>query len=96
VVCEHLAVLERELIAAGVPVKFRGQAWTENCREWVYFDCLLDRPSLRARLALPECVRDHEHLGTHDGQEAGFVCAACWDGVLGVHPSRVANARAFR
>ena len=86
-VCEHLAGLERELIAAGIPVTFRGRAWAENCREWVYFDCRLDLAALRARLALPECVREHEHLGTHDGHEAGFVCAACRDGVMGVHPA---------
>ena len=85
--CEHLADLERELIAASIPVTFRGRAWTENCREWVYFGCRLDRPALRARLGFPECVRDHEHVGTHDGQEAGFVCASCRDAVMGVHPA---------
>lgn len=47
-VCEHLAELERELIAAGVPVTFRGQPWTSNCREWVYFACWLDRESIRS------------------------------------------------
>lgn len=84
--CEHLAPLERALIDARVPVTFRGKAWTENCREWVYFQCVLDRDALRTRFALADCVRDHEHLGTHDGQEAGFECVVCKDGVMGAHP----------
>ena len=48
-VCEHLRQLEDELIAAGVREKFRGRAWSRNCREWVYFDCYLDRDSIRQR-----------------------------------------------
>jgi hypothetical protein len=30
-------------------------------------------------------VKDHVHLGTHDGQEAGFECEACHDAIMGVH-----------
>ena len=41
--CEHLRQLENEMIAAGVRQTCRGQAWTGNCREWVYSDCYLDR-----------------------------------------------------
>ena len=83
--CVHLAALEAELLAADVPLTFRGRPWTSNCREWAYFDCWLDRPALRARLKLAACVVDHEHLGTHSGQEAGFVCSECHDGIMGVH-----------
>jgi hypothetical protein len=94
-VCGHLAPLEKELIAAGVRITYRGKPWTERCREWVYFDCCLDRAALRVRLALPECVEDHEHWGTHDGQEAGFVCSSCDDAVMGIHP-KAAKGRVFQ
>lgn len=90
--CKHLRQLEAEILQAGVVETFRGKAWTENCREWVYFDCYFDRKSIRSRIALPECVVDHEHLGTHDGQEAGFVCSECHDGIMGVH-KRFAKGR---
>ncbi|MFO0790652.1 MAG: hypothetical protein U0805_14445 [Pirellulales bacterium] len=83
--CPHLAELEQALAAAGIPETFRGRAWTSNCREWIYYACWLDRESIRARLPLAECVVDHDHLGTHDGQEAGFVCMACHDAIMGVH-----------
>ena len=92
-VCEHLAVLERELSAMGLPVTFRGKAWSQNCREWVYFPCVLDLTALRARLALPDCVEDHIHRGTHDGSEAGFFCSVCHDGVMGNHPNDSRGAR---
>jgi hypothetical protein len=91
VVCDHLAELERELIRRGIAVTSRGRAWSANCREWVYFDCVLDRPALRARLALPEYILDHVHTGTHDGCEAGFVCPHCHDAVMGLHPDRPAG-----
>jgi hypothetical protein len=84
-VCEHLAELEQSLIAAGVVETFHGQPWSSNCREWVYFNCWLDRPALRSRYKFPDCVQDHDHLGTHDGQEAGLVCSLCHDAIMGVH-----------
>jgi len=91
-VCEHLSALEQEMIASGVPVTFRGQAWSENSREWVYFDCYIDRPAIRKRIELPACVEDHEHLGTHDGQESGLVCAQCKDGIMGIHKQHLRPA----
>ena len=74
-------------MAAGIPETSRGQAWTDNCREWVYFDCILDLADLRARFRLADLVVDHDHLGTHDGCERGFYCSRCLDGVMGRHPS---------
>ncbi len=85
-VCEHLRPLEQALIDAGIKETARGQVWSKNCREWVYFRCVLNRPALRERFDLPACVVDHEHRGTHDGQEAGFYCQTCKDGVMGAHP----------
>lgn len=32
---EHLQQLETEILAAGLQETFRGQAWSQNCREWV-------------------------------------------------------------
>lgn len=94
-VCEQLAELERALLAAGIPETFRGQAWSSNCREWVYFACYLNLTALRARLPFASCVEDHEHLGTHDGQEAGLVCTQCRDAVMGVHSYYRANYPVF-
>ena len=84
-VCEHLRPLEELLIARGIPVTFRGQAWSMNCREWVYFNCFLDTEAIRAAIRLPLCVQDHSHRGTHDGQERGLVCTQCHDAVVGLY-----------
>lgn len=94
--CEHLHPLELALQAAGIAETSRGQAWSRNCREWVYYRCLLDRPALRARFAFAECVKDHVHLGTHDGAEAGFECVLCHDGIMGYHPNHAAGVVVFR
>jgi hypothetical protein len=86
--CEHLRPLEEAIIARKIPVKFRGQAWTANCREWVYFDCFIDTQAVRERILLADCVHEHVHRGTHDGQERGFECSLCHDGVMGQYEPR--------
>ena len=89
--CEHLNPLEKELQKLGIKEMFRGKAWSDNCREWVYYDCLftnldktIDRLHLDNRM-----VQIHSHLGTFDGQEHGLVCNACKDGIMGMHPEVV-------
>jgi hypothetical protein len=94
--CDHLHALEEEIIARGVKETYRGQAWSDNCREWVYFDCVLDLPALRARLSLAQCVADHRHRGTHDGNEAGLVCETCKDAIMGRHPDDPGAAPLYR
>ncbi len=93
--CEHLVGLEQELIAQGHKETFRGRAWSDNVREWVYFEVCLDLPSVRERFKFDECVIEHEHLGTHDGQEAGFVCTLHQDGVMGRHPKHCEGVPKF-
>ncbi len=94
-VCEHLAIIEQALLNANVAVNFQGQAWSKQCRQWVYFDCILDIPRLRNDFELAPCVDDHEHFGTHDGQELGIVCKTCLDGIIGIHPKSKPDAVVF-
>jgi hypothetical protein len=95
-VCEHLSALECEVLARGVKETYRGQTWSRNCREWVYFECCFDLAALRTRLDFQACVVDHIHRGTHDGSEAGFVCSQCWDAIMGAHPTNAAGLLAYR
>jgi hypothetical protein len=82
-ICEHLRPVEETIQARGIQETFRGQAWSENCREWIYFDCFIDLAAVRDRIPMPYCIQDHVHRGTHDGQERGFYCSKCHDGVMG-------------
>jgi hypothetical protein len=82
-VCEHLAPLERALLEQGIPVTFRGQAWSDNCREWVYFGVVLDLAALQKQFGLADCVQIHENSDPHSGLERGFVCIRCKDGIMG-------------
>jgi len=84
-VCEHLSPIEQALLTRGVAVTFRGQAWSQNCREWVYFDCFLDTPAIRGSFTMPPFVQDHSHRGTHDGEEFGLVCTQCHDAIVGLY-----------
>jgi hypothetical protein len=86
-ICEHLRPVQEHIRAQGGRITFAGQAWSSNCRRWVYFDMILDAASLKKRFALPDIVTVHEHVGTHDGAEQGLVCNEHQDAVMGPHPS---------
>ncbi|MFD2586042.1 hypothetical protein ACFSQJ_03825 [Croceitalea marina] len=87
--CKHLNRLEKDLIRKKVKVRFRGQAWGRDCREWVYFDCFFSdlEETIRRFDMDGEIIKIHTHLGTHDGQEHGLVCSKCNDGIMGYHPN---------
>jgi hypothetical protein len=82
--CQHLRALEAELVAAGVKETYRGASWTTNCREWVYFDVILDTSALISRMCFPPCVKVHENLDPKSGTERGFVCTECDNAIMGV------------
>ena len=90
--CQHLKALETELIAAGAKETYRGAAWTMNCREWVYFDVVLDTSAISKRLNFPPCVKIHENLDEKSGTERGFECTECKDAVMGL----ISGARVYR
>lgn len=82
-VCEHLRAVDEALRARGVKETFRGQAWTQNCREWVYYDCFLSADDLIRHFALSPCVEVHRNEDPRSGTELGLVCASCHDGIMG-------------
>lgn len=85
--CEHLLAVESAVAASGARETFRGQAWTDNCREWVYFDCVLPIESLRADgLFDPAVVSVHANDDPRSGTEMGLVCVVHHDGVIGLLP----------
>ncbi len=84
-ICEHLQPLEAEIQRLGVKETFRGQAWSSNCREWVYFDCYLDLPAIRQRMQLANVVVDHQVNERFQGEERGFVCREHHDAIMGLY-----------
>jgi hypothetical protein len=83
-VCDHLRALEEELLGRGVTVTYRGRAWSKDCREWVYFDVVLDTEALARRFAFAPGVRVHENPDPRSGLERGFFCTECHDAVMGL------------
>ena len=85
-ICLHLKPVYDYVQAAGGGITYQGNAWSKNCRLWIYFDVVLDCSLLKSKLNLNDCIEIHEHIGTHDGQERGFVCKIHQDGIMGIHP----------
>jgi hypothetical protein len=93
--CQHLRKLEEAVLASGIAETYRGQAWTINCREWVYFACYLDQERIRQQFDLPTCVVGHVNDDSKSGRESGFVCMECHDGVIGLHRGDAVGKRWF-
>ncbi len=75
--CEHLRSLEQAMIAGGMRETFRGQAWSNDCREWVYFQCLLTwTPFANTSLSLLVSVCTHIAARTMAAREALSVPSA--------------------
>jgi hypothetical protein len=85
--CEHLTGALQYILSQGAQIVSCGQAWSENCHIWVYFDALLDCEALIKGLSLDACVHIHEHRGTQEGSERGLVCTMHQDALMGPHPS---------
>lgn len=90
-ICSHLKALETELLTSGLRETYRGTPWSQNCREWVYFDVVLDTASLAARMQFDPCVQISENLDPKSGTERGFYCTQCKDAVMG----QLAGTRLF-
>lgn len=83
--CEHLVELENEILSQGVKETYRGQAWGDGTREWVYFDCYLNIVKLQKRFDFPDFVKHHKNDDVKSGTEEGFVCELCKDAVMGLN-----------
>lgn len=84
--CSHLKPLENYLLAEGISETYRGQVWSKNCREWVYFDVVLEPQKLKEKFDFDDTICVHDYIDNKVGSELGLVCNACKDGIMGVHP----------
>lgn len=87
--CPHLQPLEAYLKEIGIPETLRGQPWTDNCREWVYFDCILQAAQLKKRFHLGDTVTVWDYEDIKVGSELGLICNECNDAIMGPHPNSV-------
>lgn len=83
-ICRHLRQLEQALIDAGFKETCRGQVWSKNCREWVYYDVVFDIDTVKSRFPFDPCIVVHENTDPKSGRERGFECRECHDAVMGL------------
>ena len=84
--CEHLQKVENYIKQKDIKEVFRGRPWGKNCREWIYFNCILDTGELKRKLELDACVVTHQYYDIKVANELGLFCTICKDGIMGVNP----------
>ncbi len=85
--CIHLKPLENYLKTKKITETYRGQVWTKNCREWIYYDAVLNPQKLKERFHFDDSIKIHDYEDIKVGSELGLVCTLCNDAVMGVHPN---------
>ncbi|MCB9032844.1 MAG: hypothetical protein H6553_03320 [Chitinophagales bacterium] len=85
--CIHLKPIEDYLKSIGYLEVYRGQVWSENCREWIYFDAVLNIAELQEKFKLNKTIVVHDYQDVKVGSELGILCTKCFDGIMGVHPN---------
>lgn len=85
--CAHLKPIEDYLKKAGYTEIYRGQPWSKNCREWIYFDEVLDPIELIKTFNLNKSISIHNYADNKVGAEFGLVCTICKDAIIGRHPN---------
>lgn len=85
--CKHLMPVETYLLAKGFKEIYRGQVWSNNCREWIYFNTILNPKQLIEQFQLDACITIHDYADIKVGSELGLFCTACKDGIMGYHPN---------
>jgi len=85
--CIHLKPLEDYLKTQGIAETYRGQVWSKNCREWVYFDAVLNPQKLKEKFHFDDTIHIHNYEDIKVGSELGLVCTLCNDAIMGTHPN---------
>jgi hypothetical protein len=81
--CIHLIDLDNYIKDKGIKEIFRGKAWSKNCNEWVYYDCIIDIEKIKGEIIMDNCITIHEYNDIKIANELGFfvmiVKMALWD-----------------
>ena len=85
--CKHLIELEKYIKNQRIKELFRGKAWSENCNEWVYYDCIMEIEKLQKNFAFDNCISIHECNDIKIANELGFYCNKCKDSIIGLNPN---------
>ncbi|MBK8352728.1 MAG: hypothetical protein IPP60_02455 [Sphingobacteriales bacterium] len=84
--CIHLKSLEDFLKSENIAEVYRGQVWSKNCREWIYYDAILNPQKLKEKFHFDATIIIHDYKDNKVGSELGLVCTLCNDAIMGVHP----------
>jgi hypothetical protein len=85
--CRHLIKLDDYIKNNCVKELFRGKAWSKNCNEWVYYDCIINIDKIKQKMGFDDCVKIHEYNDFRIANELGFYCNICKDGIMGFSPN---------
>ena len=75
--CIHLKPLENYLQTQGIAETYRGQVWSKNCREWIYYDAVLNPQKLKEKFQFDDTIKIHDYEDIKVGS-AQYAMTLLW------------------
>lgn len=94
-VCHHLEPLAVDIKSQKFSEINRNQNENTTDIQWVYFDCYLDRKSIRQKYNFPDFVIDHIDQTMDGVPEEGLICENCKCGIIGVQKGFLPGNKIF-
>lgn len=94
-VCQHLEQLAMDIESQEFPEIYRDQQESASGVQWNYFDCYLDRKSIRQKWDFPDFIKDHIDQNMDGTPEEGLMCEKCNCGIIGLQKGYMPGNKVF-
>jgi len=94
-VCRHLEQLETDIKSQKIIENIDNQNDIEYSHESVYYNCYLDRKSIRQKHNFPAFITDYISPETDEVQKEGFICIQCNNAIIGLHKGYMPGSKTF-
>jgi len=94
-VCQHLELLVIDIKNQQFTEIPEDQHETNDDVHWVYFDCYLDRKSIRRKWDFPDFVEDYIDQSPEGIPAEGLICEECGCGIIGIQKGFMPGNKVF-
>lgn len=94
-ICRHLEQLFMDIKSQGISENHDDQNKIEFSHESIWFNCYLDRKSIRKKHNFPDFVTDYVFPETDGMPKEGLICIQCSQAIIGLHKGYLPGSKTF-